>query len=122
MTIVMISGSRSVTELPSSAVNSLNKIMELGFDIVVGDCSGIDTLVQKYLQSQHYQNVTVYHINNKPRNNVGFKTIKIQGRSYSAKDIAMAEIADYGLAIWNNKSKGTKANIDRIKRTKVITV
>lgn len=122
MTIVMISGSRSVSELPSPAVDSLNKIMDLGFDVLVGDCSGIDKLVQEYLYNHNYQNVTVYHINNKPRNNMGFKTVKIQGRSYSVKDIAMSEIADYGLVIWDGKSKGTKANIDRIKKTKVITV
>lgn len=100
----------------------MNKIIDLKFDVVVGDCSGVDKLIQEYLFNNNYQNVTIYHINNKPRNNVGFKTIKVKGRSYSAKDIAMSEIADYGLAIWDGKSKGTKANIDRIKKTKVITV
>lgn len=122
MKIVMISGSRSVGELPSPALDSLNKIMDLGFDVVVGDCSGVDKLIQEYLYNHKYQNVTVYHINNKPRNNIGFQTVKVKGRSYSAKDIAMSEIADYGLVIWDGKSKGTKANIDRIKKTKVITV
>lgn len=122
MAIVMISGSRSVNKLPQNAIDSLNKIIDLGFDIVVGDCSGVDKLIQEYLYNHNYQNVTVYHINNKPRNNVGFKTVKVQGRSYSAKDIAMCQIADYGLVIWDGKSKGTKANIERIKKTKVITV
>lgn len=84
MKIVMISGSRSVNELPSPTLDSLNKIIDLKFDIVVGDCSGVDKLIQEYLYNHNYQNVTVYHINNKPRNNVGFKTMKIQGRSYSA--------------------------------------
>lgn len=122
MAIVMISGSRSVNKLPQSALNSLDKIMELNFDIIIGDCYGIDTLVQKYLKSKNYQKVTVYHINNKPRNNLGFNSVKIRENRYLDKDIAMAEIADYGLAIWDGKSKGTQNNIKRIKRTKVIIV
>ena len=68
--IVMISGSRSVNKLPQSALNSLDKIIELGFKVVIGDCYGIDTLVQEYLKLKNYQKVTIYHIGNKPRNNL----------------------------------------------------
>ena len=32
----------------------------------------------------------------------------------------MCTIADYGLAIWDGKSKGTKANIERVAKTKVV--
>ena len=79
--IVMISGSRSVNKLPKSALNSLDKIIELGFN-----------------------------------------TVKIRGNRYLDKDIAMSQVANYGLAIWDGKTKGTQANIKRIKRTKVIIV
>jgi hypothetical protein len=34
----------------------------------------------------------------------------------------MAARADYGLAIWDGKSPGTKANIKRVKRTRIIRV
>lgn len=30
---------------------------------------------------------------------------------YAAKDVKMAEVADYGFMIWNGKSKGTLNNI-----------
>lgn len=120
--IVMISGSRSVNKLPQSALNSLDKIIELGFKVVIGDCYGIDTLVQEYLKFKNYRKVTIYHIGNKPRNNLGFNTVKIRGNRYLDKDIAMSQVANYGLAIWDGKSKGTQANIKRIKRTKVIIV
>ena len=118
--IVMISGSRSIRRLNNQVTTTLNKIMQLDFEIVIGDCYGIDTLVQHYLKSCNYQKVTVYHIGTCPRNNYGFKTHKIQGNYYSNKDIAMCKIANYGLAIWDGKSKGTQNNITRIEKTKII--
>ncbi len=121
MTTVMISGSRKINKLTDEVIKSLDKIMELDFDIVIGDCYGIDTLVQQYLQSKNYQKVSVYHIGN-VRNNLGFKTVKVQGNRYSDKDKKMCELADYGLAIWDGKSRGTQNNIKRVQKTKVIVV
>ncbi len=122
MPTVMISGSRSIKKLTDKVIKSLDKIMELNFDIVIGDCYGIDTLVQRYLKFKNYQKVTVYHIGNKPRNNLGFNNVKITGNFYNDKDIAMSKVSDYGLVIWDGKSKGSKANIQRIKSTKVIVI
>ena len=60
MTQVFVSGSRSVRALPQAAKTSLDKIIELGFTIIVGDCYGVDTLVQDYLASKGYQQVVVF--------------------------------------------------------------
>ena len=117
---VIISGSRNLKVLNKEIIETLKKIMELNLDIIIGDCYGIDTLIQRYLKSRNYQKVTVYHIGNHPRNNLGFKTVKVQGNRYSDKDIAMCKIADYGLAIWDGKSRGTSANIKRVPKTKII--
>ena len=123
----MISGSRNIKTLNPEVINSLNKIIELEFEIIIGDCYGIDTLIQRYLKSRNYQKVTVYHIGNHPRNNLGFNTVKVQGKSYKDKDIAMCRIANYGLAIWDGSRgiiyyarTGTLANINRVKKTKII--
>jgi adenine-specific DNA-methyltransferase len=120
--IVFISGSRHIKELPQSALDSLDKIIELGLRVIVGDCQGVDSLVQKYLKSKNYTKVTVYHIGNYPRFNLGFKTVKVQGTRQVDKDIEMSNKAHYGLTIWDGKSKGTKNNIDRVPLTKVIKV
>ena len=117
---VIISGSRNLKVLNKEIIETLKKIMELNLDIIIGDCYGIDTLIQRYLKSRNYQKVTVYHIGNHPRNNLGFNTVKVQGKSYKDKDIAMCRIANYGLAIWDGKSRGTSANINRVKKTKII--
>jgi hypothetical protein len=79
---VMISGSRSINELPLGAIASLNRIIELGFEVIVGDASGIDSLVQQYLQSKNYQKVLVYYAlfsgNGKPRASVQYATLTKQ--------------------------------------------
>lgn len=117
---VFVSGSRSFRELPGAAKASLDKIVELGFIVLVGDCYGGDTLVQDYLAEKDYRRVVVFHIGNGPRNNYGFDTVRVPGSRQSDKDAAMAESADYGLAIWDGLSPGTGRNIARVPKTKVI--
>jgi hypothetical protein len=117
---VVISGSRSIKVLPQQAIQSLDKIIEQSFEIFVGDAPGIDSLVQQYLKSKNYQNVVVYHAYQKPRNNAGFKSEKVDG-NYTDRDKFMCSQADFGLAIWDGVSKGTAQNIKRVK-TKVIYV
>ena len=118
---VFISGSRSIKSLPLEAIQSLESIMLLGLTVMVGDCYGIDTLVQDYLADRGYQNVIVCHINVRPRNNRGFKTHQVQGTHQTDKDAYMGQTADYGLAIWDGVSPGTAKNVSRVK-TKVITL
>ena len=126
---VMVSGSRSLSQLPEEAVVSLEKIADQGMRVLVGDAPGIDYEVQKYLASIGYPNVTIHHIGSgnppgSPRNIVdvfGDNTQIVPG-SYSNRDAYMARLADYGLAIWDGRSRGTRRNIDRVPKTKVITV
>ncbi|MEG5175587.1 hypothetical protein [Microcoleus sp. B3-D7] len=123
--IVMISGSRSITDI-SLRLQSLNRIMELNFSIILGEASGIDKLVQEYLRSQNYPNVRVYFAlwsgNGKPRNVTGFQTVGIPG-NYVERDKAMCSVCDYGFALWDGISRGTKDNIDRTQgKTKIIRI
>ncbi|MEG5043562.1 hypothetical protein [Microcoleus sp. B4-C1] len=123
--IVMVSGSRSIMNI-SPGMQSLNRIMELNFSIILGDASGVDKLVQEYLRSQNYPNVRVYFAlwsgNGKPRNVTGFETVGVQG-SYSDRDKVMCSVCDYGLALWDGRSRGTRDNINRTERkTKIIRI
>jgi hypothetical protein len=115
---VFVSGSRGVSELPEEARASLDKVRELGFTVLVGDCHGVDTLVQQHLEG--YRKVVVFHIGERPRNNNGFDTVQVGGSRQTDKDAAMAADADYGLAVWDGRSPGTKKNIERVKATKVV--
>jgi adenine-specific DNA-methyltransferase len=119
MTKVLISGSRSIKVLPVEAIESINRIIAQNFRIIIGDADGIDSAVQAYLRGQGYRQVTVYYakFNNlgKPRNHHGFSTVSVMG-NYSNRDRMMCSFADYGLAIWDGRSPGTKANIVGVSR------
>lgn len=117
---VVISGSRSIKSLTLESQQCINRIMELNAEIMVGDAPGVDAQVQNYLKSKGYNKVTVYYAYSKPRNNAGFKTVKVAG-SYSDRDRLMCSRADYGLAIWDGVSPGTAANIKRVK-TKILII
>lgn len=120
---VLISGSRSIKQLPSEAIASLNRIIELGFQVIVGDAPGVDSLVLNYLKSKNYEQVKVYYAlfdgNGKPRNTFGYPCVGVSG-NYRERDKLICSIADYGLAIWDGKSIGTAENISRVQKTRVI--
>jgi hypothetical protein len=120
-TFVFISGSRSIKSLPFQAVSSLEIIIAEGFTVLVGDCFGVDVLVQNYFAARAYTNVIVCHIGDSPRNNRGFETHHVPGTRQTDKDEYMGRTANFGLAIWDGVSRGTAKNIDRVK-TKVIRV
>lgn len=116
---VFIGGAKVITTLPEPVIARLQTICERQYDILVGDCYGVDSAVQKFCANQGYSRVTVYASNGRARNNLGswpMKCISVaQGMTgfdfYRQKDIAMAEAADCGLMVWDGKSRGTQQNI-----------
>lgn len=116
---VVISGSRSIKSLPPEAYKQINSIIDSGAEILVGDAFGVDAEVQRFLKTSGYTKVTVYHAYSKPRNNLGFKTVAVEG-NYSDRDKFMYDQADYGLAIWDGLSRGTLANTKRGVVTKIV--
>lgn len=116
---VFVAGPRAVSILNNEVKERLNNIINNDFTILVGDCSGIDKQIQHYCFSLNYNNVRVYASNGIARNNVGhWEVEKVEVEKskkgfdfYAAKDLEMAKTADYGLMIWNGKSKGTFTNI-----------
>ena len=124
---IFISGSKSISKLPELAKTFIDQFIENNDEILVGDCYGVDAVVQKYLESKGYSNVIVYCSGETPRNNfvTGAKVSSCaeaaKGLTGSAfqyvKDIQMAQDCDTALMIWDGKSKGTAENIRRIKET-----
>lgn len=121
---VFIGGSRRVSRLGAPIRARLDKIMEQGLAVIVGDANGADKAVQQYLLSKHYENVEVFCSGTACRNNVGhWRTRQINAdthdrgrRFYTAKDRAMANEATYGLMVWDGKSTGTLLNVLRLLR------
>jgi len=124
---IFISGSISITELPPDLEKRLTNVIKSGFKIIIGDANGADKAFQRFLADQHYQEVVVYCSRNRCRNNLGqWRCQNVQvpshltGRAfYTEKDKEMARLADYGLVLWDGKSKGSLANIKALlKRNK----
>ena len=119
---VFVGGSISINDFGLEASILLEDFMSEYMDVLVGDANGVDADVQEYLMSSYYGLVTVYACNGKARNNIGsweVKTINVpaglHGRKYyEQKDIAMTNDCDFGLMIWDGKSKGTLNNIKRL--------
>lgn len=82
--------------------------------VLVGDCYGVDYEVMKICKELNIR-CYVFFVN-KIRNNVGFKCCKVEGYRFVDKDIKMSEMCDKGLVFWDGVSKGSKNNIDRLKR------
>ena len=109
----------NIKHLDPKVKGRIDNIVASEFDVVVGDADGADTSIQTYLFSLGYSKTTVYCSGSLPRNNVGNWPVRIAETKHSegsrafftAKDLAMAEIADYGLMIWDTKSTGTLSNV-----------
>jgi hypothetical protein len=99
-------------------------MIDKGFQILVGDANGADEAVQSYLAEKAYPNVVVHCMERHCRNNVGqWPMHEVPGPKgargfdfYSAKDRVMADAAEYGLMLWDGKSKGTINNVVNLSR------
>jgi len=130
MTNVFIAGSRRISRLPAEVRSRIDRMVEQGFQILVGDANGADKAVQRYLSGKQYRNVLVHCMENRCRNNLGnwpvHSVTSARGARgfdyYSTKDRVMADAAEYGLMLWDGKSKGTINNVVNLSRGSKIVV
>lgn len=112
---VFVSGSRSQTEIPAIVQESLNAIVAKELSVLIGDSNkGVDNEVLDYLRAPLYPNVAVYTVNKRTRVRVepDWETRVIEAdprqkpqERQMVKDRAMAEAADWGLAVFNPLEK-----------------
>jgi len=118
-TKVFIGGSRHLSRLDAEVKQRLDKIVESGVSVLVGDANGADKAVQTYLATDRYPSVTVFCTAGRCRNNVGAWPTRVISAPvgargfafYVVKDGAMAQEATHGLMLWDGDSKGTLNNI-----------
>jgi hypothetical protein len=119
---LFISGSKNINCLTDKAKELLNKAINRNHSIIVGDCNGIDTVVQGYCNANNYPNVSIYHVGDKPRNHISsYETIKVGTKNglsayeyFQQKDIFMSNLCDIGIVFWDGTSKGSYTNITRL--------
>ena len=122
--IIFLSGSRSVGRLDAAYAGRLDNILTRDFEIVIGDAGGADLAMQHHLAQRLAHRVTVFSALDEPRHNVGnwpvrriISSAPVGSRArHMAKDRAMAQMADYGMMLWDGRSAGTLANIVELSR------
>lgn len=129
---VFIAGSRRLSRLGADVWQRIDNIIEKGLTVLVGDANGVDKAVQQYLASRGYGSVRVFCMEGGCRNNVGeWPTSVIASPDasrrdfahYSTKDREMAREADYGLMLWDGRSRGTLTSaIDLVRKGKPVVI
>ena len=125
MSKLFVSGSKSISTLSEDFISVLKEAVAEGAEILVGDCYGVDSAVQKLLAELEYSNVTVYCSGEVPRNyflkegkihSCAESAKGLKGRAYNyVKDIAMCNDCDNAMMFWNGISRGTLQNIRRVR-------
>ena len=116
--IYFISGHLDLTkqEFQEHYQSKIDDAIETGASFVVGDARGADSLAQHYLEGKT-NSVTVYHMFEKPRNNIGFKT---QGGFDSDasrdKEMTINSTADIAWVRPGRETSGTAKNLKRRKK------
>lgn len=114
-------------DIPLQVKKEIDKEINNKSIFLIGDCCGVDSMVQNYLYNKNYKNVEIFSTGNNVRNNadkfgiLGWKINNVDGSNYkkgskewhAVKDTAMILKADRGIAVvlGDNKSKATRHNI-----------
>ena len=111
--------------LPKEVKRELDKYIQNGGKILVGDAPGIDRQTQEYLNRKGYMNVEVYGPGKQVRYSANEKwktnAIDVPGAEefskewLAGKDKVMTEKADHAIAvILDEGAKATRKNVDRL--------
>jgi|TARA_R110002126_G_scaffold248949_1_gene391729 hypothetical protein len=119
MQTVFIAGSIKIKRLHPLFVERIANIVREGMPVIVGDANGADASIQAELLAQSASDVTVFCTGEMPRNNLGdWKVHRVKSSAqpgtrayFTAKDIEMAERAEFGLMLWDAASTGTLSNV-----------
>jgi hypothetical protein len=132
MSKVFIGGSRRLSRLNTDVKSRLDNIVNNGLTVLVGDANGADRAVQQYLASKGHDNVIVFCAARGCRNNIGKWPARHVGPShearrdfayYATKDRVMVDETDYGLMLWDGRSRGTLTSIvDLMRQGKPVVV
>jgi hypothetical protein len=93
--IVFVSGSMNRTNIDDTEfldkIHQLQKMNDVQF--VVGDCKGVDTKIQELFKLSGWTNLTILHMGDKPRNNLGFDSHSVPN-PHNVEDKAYSALKD----------------------------
>ena len=115
MTKVFFGGSRRLSRLNAEIRARIDRVLQGGGAVVIGDANGADRAIQQYLTQKGYSNVTVFCAGVTCRNNLGHWNVEWEATDhkrpaflhYARRDARMADQVDCGFFLWDGRSKGT---------------
>ena len=123
--VVFVSGKVKFDKPITSMVKrELDRAMNAGSKIIIGDAPGADTRCQDYLASKRYDNVVVYTTDEVVRNNVGnwpVERVSDNGMTSerdvrAQKDIAMSNAATKGIVVSSRDDRSDSATSKNMQR------
>lgn len=120
--IYFISGHRDITDdefMTHYSHKLLEALRDPNAEFVVGECDGVDAITQHFMIGKT-DKLTVYHIGDNPKNNIGDWPTKGGYKNDIHRDSVMTAISDIDI-FWIRKwdlNSGTEQNILRRKKIK----
>lgn len=116
---LFVAGSIAISRLHPMVVDRIGHAATQDMAFLVGDADGADRAIQDVLATIEDARVTIFCSGDRPRNNVAdwpvhhvYPLAPAGTRAFfTAKDVEMAGIADYGLMVWDARSTGTLSNV-----------
>ena len=113
--LLMGSSSFKDRELPVEVRERIDKAIERGMTIIVGEAPGANRLYQDYLKKKGYRNVIVGHAVRLRYNAGNWKDVKY-GRNLKEREKKMIEDCDSAVVIWMNNSSVIAGDLEMLKR------
>jgi hypothetical protein len=102
-------------ELPVEVKQRIDKAIERGMTIIVGEAPGANRLYQDYLKKKGCRNVIVGHAVRRRYNAGYWKDVKY-GRDLKEREKKMIEDCDSAVVIWMNNSGVIANDLEMLKR------
>ena len=102
-------------ELPVEVKQRIDRAVERGMTIIVGEAQGANRLYQDYLKKKGYRNVIVGHAVRLRYNTGNWKDVKY-GRNLKEREKKMIEDCDSAVVIWMNNSGVIANDLEILKR------
>ena len=113
--LLMGSSALKDRELPVEVKERIDRAIERGMTIIVGEAAGANRLYQDYLKAKDYRNVVVGHAIRLRYNAGNWKDVQY-GKNLKERERKMIEDCDSAVVIWMNNSSVIANDLEILKR------
>jgi len=113
--LLMGSSAFKASELPVEVKERIDKAIQSGMRMIVGEAPGANRVYQDYLKAKGYRDVVVGHAVRLRYNAGNWKTVQY-GNDLKERERNMIQDCDSAIVIWMNNSGVIAENLELLKR------